>query len=83
MASILTHLNRAKSGRFIMSKDNAYKLGSLFAIALLLLNFPLIRIFSKDGLLFGIPILFLYIFVVWLLIIVITFLIQKASKKNK
>ncbi len=50
----------------------AERLLALFIIGVLLLNFPILRQFSQDGLLFGVPILYLYIFVVWLLLIIVT-----------
>jgi hypothetical protein len=47
------------------------KLWALWGILVfLLLNYPLLQIFNRDSLLAGIPLLVLYLFVVWLLAIV-------------
>lgn len=47
------------------------KLWALWGILVfLLLNCPLLQIFNRDSLLGGIPLLVLYLFVVWLLAIV-------------
>jgi hypothetical protein len=37
----------------------------LFLIGALLLNFPILSLFSSDGMLWGIPLLYLYLFVCW------------------
>ncbi len=53
----------------------------LFALLIiLLLTYPLIAIVNKPILLMGIPILYLYIFFVWLIIVVI--IKRLADKKN-
>ena len=45
------------------------RLIGLFLLALLLLNPPLLLLFGRGGTLFGVPLLYLYLFVVWLAII--------------
>ena len=42
----------------------------LFLLGLALLNPPLLLLFGGDATLFGLPVLYLYIFATWLLIIV-------------
>lgn len=53
----------------------------LVAIVLLgcvLFNYPVLSLFSKPGTLFGIPILYLYLFAVWALLIgVIAWVIER------
>jgi hypothetical protein len=69
-----------------MKKDSkkAQRLISLFLIALFLLNFPLLNIFNHPSLIGGIPLLYVYIFGSWLVLIVITaLLIGKQNKKSK
>lgn len=58
------------------------KLVMLFFIALLMLNFPILRIFGEEKSLFGIPILYLYLFFTWLVIIFMIFWFSKP-KQNK
>lgn len=55
-----------------MQRDKSQKLVGLFLLALILLNFPLIGIFSRMQLLWDIPVLLIYILVSWVFIIVIT-----------
>ena len=45
------------------------RLMALLAAGLLALNYPLLSLFSKVRLIFGIPMLYLYIFAVWCLFI--------------
>ena len=65
-----------------MVKDKGYRLLSVFLLALLLFNFPLIRLFSGQKLLYGFPSLYLYIFGAWLLVILLTIRIVEASGKD-
>lgn len=37
----------------------------LFLLGCLLFNYPLLSIFSREGLIWGIPILYVYIFIAW------------------
>lgn len=54
----------------------------LFALLIIvLLSYPLIAIVNKPILLMGIPILYLYIFFVWFIIVVI--IKSLTDKKNK
>ena len=41
------------------------RLSALFFVGCLLFNFPLLSLFSRNGMLFGIPILYIYIFFIW------------------
>ena len=54
-----------------MSSDKIAKLFGLALFALLLFTFPFLEIFGRQKFVFGIPFLYLYIFVVWLTIIVL------------
>jgi hypothetical protein len=50
-------------------KRKGERLVSLLIVGIMLLNFPLLSVFSKKYLLAGFPVLFLYLFAVWGLII--------------
>lgn len=66
-----------------MDKDKGYRLLSIFLLALLLFNFPLIRLFSGRNLLYGFPSLYLYIFGAWLLVILLTIrIVESRGQKN-
>lgn len=51
------------------------RLLALFLIGCLLLNFPMLALFSTDSMVWGIPLLYVYIFLCWALVIAIMTLI--------
>ena len=48
------------------------RLIALFIVAFLLFNYPLLSLFAGDTLVFGIPLLYLYLFVTWGVVIGLT-----------
>ncbi len=65
-----------------MSNNKTQKLVGIFLLALFLFNFPLINIFGKDIIIAGIPLLYLYIFLVWVAIIVaIVWVVEFRNRK--
>ncbi len=50
-------------------KRKGERLISLLIVGTILLNFPLLSVFSKKDLFLGFPVLFLYLFLIWGLII--------------
>ncbi len=44
---------------------------ALFFFAVILLNPPLLSVFSNDGTLFGLPVLYLYLFVAWAALVIL------------
>ena len=46
----------------------------IFGLGCLLFSYPLLALFNRAGLLFGVPLSVLYVFVAWLVIIGLTFL---------
>jgi len=50
-------------------KRKGERLISLLIVGIILLNFPLLSVFNKTYLLLGFPVLFLYLFSIWGLII--------------
>jgi hypothetical protein len=63
-----------------MVSDRTYKLFGLFAAALLLFNFPLLNLFSHARLVGGWPLLYLYVFIAWALLLVLTRAVLRARK---
>jgi len=45
------------------------RLVALFLLGFLLLNYPLLDLFARGGEVFGIPLLYVYVFGVWALLI--------------
>lgn len=54
----------------------------LFIAAWLALNYPLLAIFDRAALLFGIPVLFLYLFIIWLVIIISKMLLTSRAEPD-
>ncbi|HEY0846062.1 MAG TPA: hypothetical protein VGE12_11900 [Noviherbaspirillum sp.] len=56
-----------------MNKPNVkgQRLIALFLLGNLLFNYPLLALFNRPDTLFGIPVLFLYVFGAWILLIVL------------
>jgi hypothetical protein len=56
------------------------RLIALFLLGVLLLTPPTMAIFNVDRLVFGIPLLFLYLFGAWLLIVMLVALLLRARE---
>ena len=54
-----------------MNKPNikSQRLVALFVLGCLLFNYPLLAIFNRDATLGGVPVLYLYVFAAWALLI--------------
>lgn len=48
------------------SRLTAQRLAAVFLLGCLLFNYPLLALFNKTAAVFGIPVLYAYIFVAWL-----------------
>ena len=57
----------------------------LFLAALMLFNFPIISLFDRNRLLFGIPLLYLYLFLIWSVVILVVYRhsVARTSRKRK
>ena len=54
----------------------------LAIVGMLALNYPWLSLFSKNILVFGIPLLYLYLFGLWALLILLAGLIIEADEKK-
>ena len=61
-----------------MSNDKSAKLIGFFIIGLVLLTFPIINLFGRELFVGGIPLLYVYVFGVWLMLIIIVRQILKS-----
>jgi len=52
----------------------------LFAFGCLALNYPLLALFSKKVLWYGIPLLYLYLFTLWVLFILLIAIVTERKK---
>jgi hypothetical protein len=62
-----------------MGNDKNSKLLGIFLLFALLLNFPIIGLFTKDGKVMGFPALYFYLFAAWGLLIVLLYLNSKRK----
>jgi hypothetical protein len=60
-------------------KTNGRRLVGLFLLSLLLFNYPLLCLFNKTVLFMGIPVLALYLFGTWTLIILLMLIISRSN----
>ncbi len=60
-------------------KINGRRLVGLFLLGMLLFNFPLLHLFNRSVLVLGIPVLYLYLFAAWALIILLILMISRAK----
>jgi len=60
-------------------KINGRRLVGLFLLGMMLFNFPLLYLFNRPMLALGIPVLYLYLFTVWSLIIFLILMISRSK----
>ncbi|MBR9987715.1 MAG: hypothetical protein KFF68_17560 [Desulfosarcina sp.] len=60
-------------------KINGRRLVGLFLLGMLLFNFPLLHLFNRPMLALGIPVLYLYLFAAWSLIIFLIHMISRSK----
>lgn len=68
-----------------MTRDNinGRRLVGLFLLGMLLFNFPLLSLFNRPVLMLGIPVLYLYLFCAWALVIFLTLIIGNANPDSR
>ena len=67
----------------MQNKTKNQKLIFLSILVLVLLSYPFISLANRALLLLGIPLLYLYIFFVWIItIIILYFIVEKKQTKN-
>ncbi|MDM8350864.1 hypothetical protein P8H27_18475 [Pseudomonas sp. sp1636] len=59
----------------------AQRLVALFMLGCLLFSYPLLALFDSGGEVFGIPLLFAYLFIAWALLIVAMILVVECSSR--
>ena len=60
-------------------KINGRRLVGLFLLGMLLFNFPLLHLFNRPVVVLGIPVLYLYLFAAWSLIIFLILTISRSK----
>jgi hypothetical protein len=63
----------------MQSKKNELR-WALFALGAVMVNFPLLNVFNMQTLVFGVPGLFVSIFLLWSLLIIALYFLSKKTK---
>jgi hypothetical protein len=63
-------------------KINGRRLVGLFLLGILLFNFPLLTLFNRPALALGIPVLYLYLFAAWSLLILLMRIISRGKPEK-
>ena len=65
-----------------MTLDSAFRrrLFGLFLLGCILFNYPILSLVNRDTFLLGIPLLYLYMFSVWMLLIVLILLVTRLTR---
>lgn len=66
----------------MQSKLKQQKLTMFSLLLLVLFTFPFISVANRSALFAGIPVLFLYIFIVWIIAIIILYRITEGKQKK-
>ncbi|MES9852260.1 MAG: hypothetical protein ABW170_10550 [Candidatus Thiodiazotropha sp. L084R] len=65
------------------NERNQERLIVLFLLGVLALNYPLLHLFGAGSLWLGIPVLYLYLFICWLLIIVFLAMLMETGRSGE
>lgn len=67
----------------ISSLIRGQRLAALFLLGCLLFNYPLLYLFNSDRQIFGIPLLYAYIFAAWALLIgLMAWIVERTGRKG-
>ena len=64
-------------------KEKSRRLIGLFLFVVVLYNYPILSLFNISNTISGIPVLYLYLFFVWILSIVLVVIINRYPRKNE
>jgi|EndMetStandDraft_4_1072995.scaffolds.fasta_scaffold510711_2 hypothetical protein len=58
----------------------AARLACLFMLGVLLFNYPMLALFNVQGRVFGVPVLYAYLFAVWALLIALVAVVMERGR---
>ncbi|MDP3286194.1 MAG: hypothetical protein Q8M56_17330 [Desulfobacterales bacterium] len=64
-------------------KEKSRRLIGLFLFVVVLYNYPILSLFNISNTISGVPVLYLYLFFVWILSIVLVVIINKYPQKTE
>jgi hypothetical protein len=65
--------------KIVKSRIRGQRLIAAFLFGCLVFNYPILALFNRAGTVYGIPVLFVYIFAIWLLLIAVMMFIIEAA----
>ncbi len=63
-----------------MSESKAQRFVALCMLGMVLFNFPILALFNVRGTLFGVPVLYVYIFCAWAALIALMALVAESAR---
>jgi len=60
-------------------ENKSQRFVALCALGVLLFNYPILALFNVPGALFGVPVLYAYVFIVWALLIALMALLAESQ----
>ncbi len=66
----------------VRTEQRGQRLAALFLLGCLLFNYPLLQLFARDGAIFGIPVLYCYIFGAWAALIGLMALVVERHDRD-
>ncbi len=64
-------------------KEKSRRLAGLFFFVVILYNYPILSLFNISKKISGIPVLYLYLFFVWIISIILVVIINRYPQYNK
>ena len=62
-----------------MSDIRAHRFVALCMLGMLLFNFPILALFNVPGMLFGVPVLYVYVFAAWAALVALMALVAESG----
>jgi hypothetical protein len=66
----------------LRTTQRGQRLAALFLLGCLLFNYPLLQLFARDGTLFGMPLLYCYVFGAWAALIGLMALVVERRDRD-
>lgn len=68
--------------RPVRTEQRGQRLAALFLLGCLLFNYPLLQLFARDGTVFGMPLLYCYVFGAWAALIGLMALVVERNGRD-
>ena len=75
-------MNEIQAGPKLPHEQQGQRLAALFLLGCLLFNYPLLQLFARDGAVFGVPLLYCYVFCAWAVFIGLIALVVERRDRD-